>query len=565
MADKDITLGESLANQMSEVSSLATTTLQSLPIKDKNKDITLKLKKSLADQMSEVSSLATTSLQSLSLPLLPPCFSHQELILLLRRQRKASLGMEDKTTILLLLTELACHGLARPDFFTRQETNSLKARSSLLKLMADEWNWLLWSRMNTISSRKPSKEAATVLHSVLSRCLGVLPADCPFRMGNHVGQFFRMYELKKPLVTNVEGTGSNAQETPLIYKFLMHQPVKKEIAADPDYHPDSITDAENHSGLLSKEGKSNVERENAWQAIGFAAVEKPSACSECWGCLRNKQCFEVTKWERKQAANLKDQNSPSLFLARARASATIASHKAEESLSQDSLPSVNSFSPPLTEKGAASQETIPLVGSFIASSLSGTSSANPSSQSSYPAKFRASSPTGDFWKNRPGSSPPGSSLPGSSLPGSSLPGSSPPGNPPAGSASASSSPLNQENVPMRTDLLEDTATTCHKTMRHSSPENPKEKLSCSSTKATPLVEINNNRKRRQPLDFSSAFVNKKGARRVDVDEVDLPCTCDDCRYVTAPHVGRMLVKGIFCRCHPCKLSRDRKAGDDLKV
>jgi len=116
---------------------------------------------------------------------------------------------------------------------------------------------------------------------------------------------------------------------------------------------------------------------------------------------------------------------------------------------------------------------------------------------------------------------------------------------------------------MRTNLLEDTATTWHKTMRFSSQENPKEKLSCSSTKATPLVEINNNRKRRQPLDFSSAFANKKGDRRVD--GVDLPCTCDDCRYVTAPHVGRMLVKGIFCRCHPCKLARDRKAGDDLKV
>ena len=167
-----------------------------------------------------------------------------------------------------------------------------------LQLLADEWNWLLWSRMNTISSRKPSKEVATVLHSVLSRCSAVLPADCLFRMGNHVGQFFRMYELK-PLVTNVEGTGSSTQETPLIHKFLVRQPVKKETAADPDYHPDSMSDAESDSNpcsdavlspdlvkdegakavaiapkpsksLLSKEGKGNVERENAWQAIGFA-------------------------------------------------------------------------------------------------------------------------------------------------------------------------------------------------------------------------------------------------------------------------------------------------------
>ena len=85
MADKNVTLGETSANQMSY---LATTAVQELPIKDNNKDNTSDLEKSLGDQMSDVSSLATTSLQSLSLPLLPPCFNYQELILLLRRQRK---------------------------------------------------------------------------------------------------------------------------------------------------------------------------------------------------------------------------------------------------------------------------------------------------------------------------------------------------------------------------------------------------------------------------------------------------------------------------------------------
>ena len=146
MADQNITLEESLANQMS---STETVSLQSLPIKDK--DITLEEEESLADQMSKVSSLATTSLQSLTLPLLPPCFNYPELLFLLRRQRKvldffykiyrshrclsqASLGMEDKTMVLLLLTELTCHGLARPDFFTMLKTNSLKARSSLLQV-----------------------------------------------------------------------------------------------------------------------------------------------------------------------------------------------------------------------------------------------------------------------------------------------------------------------------------------------------------------------------------------------------------------------------------------------
>jgi len=89
----------------------------------------------------------------------------------------------------------------------------------------------------------------------------------------------------------------------------------------------------------------------------------------------------------------------------------------------------------------------------------------------------------------------------------------------------------------------------------------KVKPSCTSTKATSLVEINNNRKR--PLDFSSAFINTKKLKWGD--EIDLPCTCDDCRYVTAPHVGRMLAKRIVCRCHPCKLAREKKATDALEV
>ena len=86
MADKDITLEENLTDQMSKVSSPATNSLQSLSIKDKDEDIILE--EDLTDRMSKVSSLATSSLQSLSLPLLPPCFTHQELTFLLRRQRK---------------------------------------------------------------------------------------------------------------------------------------------------------------------------------------------------------------------------------------------------------------------------------------------------------------------------------------------------------------------------------------------------------------------------------------------------------------------------------------------
>ena len=47
---------------------------------------------------------------------------------------QASLNIDDKTNIMLLLTELVCHGMARPDFFTLLNTNTFKARSSLLQV-----------------------------------------------------------------------------------------------------------------------------------------------------------------------------------------------------------------------------------------------------------------------------------------------------------------------------------------------------------------------------------------------------------------------------------------------
>ena len=33
------------------------------------------------------------------------------------------------------------------------------------------------------------------------------------------------------------------------------------------------------------------------------------------------------------------------------------------------------------------------------------------------------------------------------------------------------------------------------------------------------------------------------------------CNCDDCKYVTSPHVDRMKRRFIVCRCHPCVLDR----------
>ena len=54
---------------------------------------------------------------------------------------QASLNIDDKTNIMLLLTELVCHGMARPDFFTLLNTNTFKARSSLLQVNFIKTYW----------------------------------------------------------------------------------------------------------------------------------------------------------------------------------------------------------------------------------------------------------------------------------------------------------------------------------------------------------------------------------------------------------------------------------------
>jgi len=53
------------------------------------------------------------------------------------------------------------------------------------------------------------------------------------------------------------------------------------------------------------------------------------------------------------------------------------------------------------------------------------------------------------------------------------------------------------------------------------------------------------------------FAPLGGGEREGVEEQG--CTCEDCRFVTAPHVGRMVRLGVTCRCHPCLLHRKRIA------
>ena len=39
------------------------------------------------------------------------------------------------------------------------------------------------------------------------------------------------------------------------------------------------------------------------------------------------------------------------------------------------------------------------------------------------------------------------------------------------------------------------------------------------------------------------------------EEGSRECRCEDCRFVTRPHVQRMVARAFPCRCHPCRLHR----------
>jgi len=43
------------------------------------------------------------------------------------------------------------------------------------------------------------------------------------------------------------------------------------------------------------------------------------------------------------------------------------------------------------------------------------------------------------------------------------------------------------------------------------------------------------------------------------EEGSRECRCEDCRFVTRPHVQRMVARAFPCRCHPCRLHRRARA------
>ena len=147
-------------------------------------------------------------------------------------------------------------------------------------MVAGEWNWLLWSRMNTISSSKPSRTAVMVLHSVLSRCLVSLPEDCNFKMGNHVDQFFRIYQLKP----------------------LMRKQPSQNIQSSPDRLSLSLPPSE------KKALPSHIEK------LMAKPPPKPTACGQCTKCRKHKGCRKVARWNAKYARDTPEESLSSLRL-----------------------------------------------------------------------------------------------------------------------------------------------------------------------------------------------------------------------------------------------------------
>ena len=118
-----------------------------------------------------------------------------------------------------------------------------------------------------------------VLHSVLSRCLVSLPEDCHFKMGNHVDQFFRIYQLKP----------------------LMRKQPSQNIQSSPDRLSLSLPPSE------KKALPSHIEK------LMAKPPPKPTACGQCTKCRKHKGCRKVARWNAKYARDTPEESLSSPF------------------------------------------------------------------------------------------------------------------------------------------------------------------------------------------------------------------------------------------------------------
>lgn len=131
----------------------------------------------LAAQLAEVERRAEVTVAGLALPLLPPCLSRQELLLVLRTHRPVvGSGLEGRMAFLLLLTDLLAASLASPGLADLFPGGSEKSRSALLDRLRQEWTRLFKDLPSSPWAPRPRPETARALHSALARCLALLPA-----------------------------------------------------------------------------------------------------------------------------------------------------------------------------------------------------------------------------------------------------------------------------------------------------------------------------------------------------------------------------------------------------
>ena len=313
-----------------------------------------------------------------------------------------------------------------------------------------------------------------VLHSVLSRCLVSLPEDCNFKMGNHVDQFFRIYQLKP----------------------LMRKQPSQNIQSSPDRLSLSLPPSE------KKALPSHIEK------LMAKPPPKPTACGQCTKCRKHKGCRKVARWNAKYARDTPEESLSSPFFVWTKAASTVAA------TTQTTPPSVNSLSPPFASEGPGFEKLASVVSdgktpeddpslmdSFSAQSLFTSSSGNTISVDIAPPIHELKLPP---------------SKEGTKC------------NPSYICAKAESEPEDRwtfkptpEGNRLRRQLVEE------EKERERQKEENRRKRNGGHKFLSQTSYLNNNSKRLYSL---NSFSNMKKAKWVD--EGDLPCICDDCRYVS---------------------------------
>jgi len=504
----------------------------------------------LPRHMEEVAALASSTLATLHLPLLPPCLMRQEVALCLRNLRQVASTLEERAVLLLLLTDLVTASLASPGLVLLPTTSNLSLQPAtstrtvqqLLRLLAG--CWASYYREASSSTRRPATAAAAALHSSLSRSLRRLSTEQAAALAGQsrlAAAFFQLYGLAPPAAYTAytglpplptPGRAEEGRWWPLFSPGGGSRRMCSVVAA---------MVAQGPSGCSSPSG----------MAAGSEppARRSPSSSDDSKPLLRRSP----TSSSASGLSSRKSPGSSDIFLLSPRMSQDF--DKDSESPSRSSP---RDWKPQAKRSSSSSRDSEPQAKRSSSFSRDSEPQAKRSSSSSKDSESQAKRSSSSSRDSEPLAKTSPSSNRGSEPPAKRSSSSSEDYKPLAKVSSsldnsnpqAKRSPNSSKDPGMKFPALKKPAL-----VTQQSPSSSMDSRGFLDVERPKIV-----RRFGQELGGNTIprhFGHLGGGGRGGGEEQG--CTCEDCRFVTAPHVGRMARLGITCRCHPCLLLRKRRA------